>query len=265
MRIGSATFDSVVTSRQFSSWRYAGRLLLALPASTWVEMELQEELGYPLFVAPRGVLWFTGGPASILRSLTHLLLCKRGQFDGPPDMSEDEDFETRTDEVHELQEFKQWASLLRSVSPTLVELVLEERPVYLSYLLDHGMGLSPHDETSFYPEFSSFDARFYNHVLKPAFDNGEVWPNLKRLTLRGINLKGFEEEAGEAFQAFTNRTLPGVEVKDVPGNYMLFNTRKGTIMNQDGADGLKSHLDPNADPYQAFFDPYYDLLDGVAF
>jgi hypothetical protein len=96
------------------------------------EMELQKELGYPLYVAPRGVLWFSQGSAVIFGNLTRLLLCKRGSFDGPPDMSEDEDFEIREDDAHECIELKQWASLLRSVRSTIVEVVLEQRPVYLS-------------------------------------------------------------------------------------------------------------------------------------
>jgi hypothetical protein len=39
--------------------------------------------------------------------------------------------------------------------------------------------------------------------------------------------------------------LPVVGVDQISGNYMFFNTRKGTIMNQHGADGLKAHLDFN--------------------
>ncbi|KAF2823579.1 hypothetical protein CC86DRAFT_372511 [Ophiobolus disseminans] len=221
------------------------------------EMELQDDLGFPLHLAPRGILWFANGPTSpttMFSSLTHLLLCKRGEFDGPPDMSEEEDFEIRQDEGHELNELKQWASLLRSVRSTLVELVLEQRPVYLSYLLDPGMGMeiSPHDPTSFCPILNVFDAAFYKQILKPVFDDGgETWPKLKKLTLRGINMHGFETEANETFQAFADRALPGVVVQEVPGNYMFFNTRNGIVLNQEGgADGLKPHLDPNTDPHR---------------
>jgi hypothetical protein len=70
-----------------------------------------------------------------LTSLSHLLLCKGGNFDGPPDMSEEEDFETREDEMHGLAELKQWTFLLKSVRSTVVEVILEQRPVYLSFLL----------------------------------------------------------------------------------------------------------------------------------
>jgi hypothetical protein len=34
----------------------------------------------------------------------------------------------------------------------------------------------------------------------------------------------------------------GVKVDQISGNYLFFHTRKGTIMNQHGADGLKAHL-----------------------
>jgi hypothetical protein len=75
------------------------------------------------------------------------------------------------------------------------------------------------------------------------FDDGKAWPKLRKLTLRGINLIGFEEEIGEALDDFNKRVLPGVMVEEIPGNYMFFNTHKGTILNQHGADGLKPHLE----------------------
>ncbi|KAH7078389.1 hypothetical protein FB567DRAFT_607575 [Paraphoma chrysanthemicola] len=58
------------------------------------EQELRQDLGYPLYVAPRGVVWFSDKQAPQLSSLSHIMLCKRGSFDEPPDMSEEEDFET---------------------------------------------------------------------------------------------------------------------------------------------------------------------------
>jgi hypothetical protein len=192
--------------------------------------------------------------ALMFGSLTHLLLCKRGQFDGPPDMSEDEDFEIREDREHELTVLKYWALLLRSVCSTIVEVVLEQRPVYLSYLLNPGYEISPHGKTSFHPELNDFDMPLYKHLLKPAFDDGRSWPKVKTLTFRGINLIGFEEAAGETLKAFNDRVLPGVQVKEVPGNYIYFDTRHGTIVNQDGADGLTPHLDPNANTCGAFLD-----------
>jgi hypothetical protein len=207
------------------------------------EMELQHQLGHPLYLAPRGLLCLNQGSAPSFDSLTHLLLCKRGDFDGPPDMSEDEDFEIREDEAHEVKQLKEWASLLSSVRSTVVEVVLEQRPVYLEYLLYHGIEISPSDTTSFCPGFHSFDSLFYRHILKAVFDTGKAWPKLRKLTLRGINLIGFEEETGEALDDFNKRALPGVTVEEMPGNYMFFNTRKGTILNQHGADGLKPHLE----------------------
>jgi hypothetical protein len=115
------------------------------------------------------------------------------------------------------------------------------------------MGISPYDKTSFCPEVHDFDSAFYSNVLKPTFDDGEAWPKLKSLTLRGINLAGFEDEAGETLHAFADRSIPGVIVQEVPGNYMFFSTRRGTILNQNGTDGLKPHLDPNSNS-RAFVD-----------
>jgi hypothetical protein len=206
------------------------------------EIDWQEEMGYAIYFAPRGLLWLNQSPVPSLSSLTHLLLCTRGNFDGPPDMSEEEDAEFRDDEAHEVEQLKEWASLLRSIRSTVVEVVLEQRPIYLDYLLHHGLEISPHDETGFCPGLHSFDSLFYNRILKAVFDDGKAWPKLKKLTLRGINLTGFEEETEETLETFTKRALPGVTVQEIPGNYMFFNTRKGTIMNQHGADGLKPHL-----------------------
>jgi hypothetical protein len=209
------------------------------------ELEWQQELGHPLYVAPRGLLCLGEDNAPSFSSLTHLLLCKRGSFDGPPDMSEDEDFEIREDDAHEVKQLKEWAALLSSVRSTIVELTLEQRPVYLEYLLYTEMEISPDDTTSFCPMLHSFDSLFYRHILKSVFDDGKAWPKFEKLTLRGINLIEFEKEAGETLDVFTKRALPGVTVKNIPGNYMFFNTRKGTIMNQHGADGLKTHIGPS--------------------
>jgi hypothetical protein len=227
------------------------------------EMELQDALGYPLYVAPRGVLWFSPKPTLTFSFLTRVLLCKRGSFDGPLEMSEEEDAETREDEAHDLLEFKQWASILRSVRSTVVQVVLEQRPVYLSYLLYHGMGITPDDKTVFCPEHNHFDSSFYNHVLRAAFDDGQTWPKLKSLTLRGINLSGFEEETGETLQSFQNRALPGIKLQETSGNYMFFSTRTGTIMNQYGTDGLKPQLsyEDDGDFSDDFYDPGYGFGD----
>jgi hypothetical protein len=205
------------------------------------EIELQQEIGYQLYVAPCGVLWFRQTSISF-GSLIHFLLCKRGQFDGPPDMSEDEDFEVREDAARELAELRQWGSVLRSIS-TIVEIFLEQRPVYLSYLLDHGMEISTNDKTRFCPIFNDFDSLFYRHILKSTFDDGKPWPKLQKLTLRGINLNRFEAEIGKTLSTFTERSLPGTLVQEIPGNYMFLNTCTGTLMNQHGADGLRPQLD----------------------
>jgi hypothetical protein len=144
--------------------------------------------------------------------------------------------------------------LLRSVRSTIVEIVLEQRPVYPSYLFNPGYEISPHEKTSFCLNSTLSTLPFYKHLLKPAFDDGESWAKLKTLTFHGINLIGFEEAAGEPLKAFNDRVLPGVQVQEVPGNYMYLDTRRGTIVNQDGANGFTPHLDPNANPYGDFLD-----------
>jgi hypothetical protein len=106
------------------------------------EMEWQEELGYLIYVAPRGLLWLKQFSAPSFSSLTHILLCKRGSFDGPPEMSEKEDAEVFEDTDHEVEQLKEWASLLFSIRSTVVEIVLEQRPVYLEYLVHHGLEIS---------------------------------------------------------------------------------------------------------------------------
>lgn len=223
------------------------------------DQEYQEMLRYPIFVGPRGVLWYEPNESMSFNSLKQVLLCKPGKFDGPPDMSEEENGERYEDEDHGLLELQQWTALLRSFRDTVVEIVLEQRPIYLQYLLSCDMEISTNDKTSFCPMFNSFDSEFYRRILKGVFNDGGAWPKLKKLTLRGINLQGFEEEAGETFESFVARALPGVQVQDVAGNIMFFCTRKGTIMNNDGVDGLKPQIDPYQDPFatEDDFDDYF--------
>ncbi|KAF2132123.1 hypothetical protein P153DRAFT_429316 [Dothidotthia symphoricarpi CBS 119687] len=210
------------------------------------DTEYQQMLGYPLYIAPRGALWYTEQSFPTLTSLTHLLLCKRGRFDGPPEMSEEEDGEIREDEVHDVKELKQWASLLQSVSSTIVEVVLEQRPVYLEYLLHMDMDISPHDKTGVNPDLCTSDSALYQHVLGALFDNQGSWPKLQKLTFRGWDTTNLYEEVREAkepWHVFMARVLPQAQVEHVCGNHMFFSTRKGTILNQHGADGLMPHLD----------------------
>jgi hypothetical protein len=213
------------------------------------EMELQTALGYPLYVAPRGVQWYKEESDPPFTALTHLLLCRQGPFYAPLEMSDAEDFESREDPKHEAADLKQWASLLRSVRATVEEIVLEQRPIRHDFVLNMGNELSPHERTMFHPEYNDFDSRFYHIILKDVFGDGAMWPKLKRLTLRGINLQGIEDEAGEDLQTLMTKMLPGIRVELLPGNFMYFNTRKGTIMNQHGADGLKPHLDMDSDSF----------------
>jgi hypothetical protein len=158
-------------------------------------------------------------------------------------MSEEEDSETRDDPEHEILELAQWGSLLRAVRSTAVEIVLEHRPVYLDYLLDWDPSISPHDDVDMSP-----GPQFRQMVVKSAFAE-EDWPNLEQLTFRGMAPSGhdFSEaaERTEHLKDFAAKMLPGVKVNQVPGDCMFFHKRKGTILNQYGADGLKAHLEPD--------------------
>jgi hypothetical protein len=197
--------------------------------------ELEEQLGYPLYVAPRGLLWYDANTSPAFSSLTHILLAKPGPFDAPPDMLEEEDSDIRHDPEHESEEQKQWASLLGSVSSTAIEVVLEHRPVYLIYILDFGMDLSPHEKIDTSPDRGLREA-----VLKAVFAEGGPWPKLKNLTFRDMASSGFDlmfddKEPEESLQDSVAKMLSEVKVDQISGNYMFFNTRKGTIMNQHGA------------------------------
>ncbi|KAI4605585.1 hypothetical protein J4E83_010578 [Alternaria metachromatica] len=67
------------------------------------------------------------------------------------------------------------------------------------------------------------------------------------LTFRGMSsAKGhYWPKAGpdESLKDYSRKLLPGVQVNQILGNYMFFNTERGTILNQHGADGLKVHLE----------------------
>jgi hypothetical protein len=204
------------------------------------EMEWGQEMGR-LYQAPYTVSWFD--PSSIpFISLTHLLLCTHGQFRGLCDGWDDEELVFLEATTHNPEEFEQWASILRSVRSTIVEIVLEQRPIRVKSILDPEF--HRHDDTAYFcRSHDSFDSLFYHQILESTFGDGESWPRLKKLTLRGINLQDFEAETGETLSAFTERSLPGTFVQEIPGNYMYFNDHTGTIMSQHGADGLTPQLD----------------------
>jgi hypothetical protein len=215
-----------------------------LPPKIFVSDE--EETEWPqqfsgLYEAPCAVPWFDQSSISF-SSLTHLLLCRRGQFTGLYDGWDDDERETLDEIAYSPAELEQWASVLRSVRSTIVEVVLEQRPVRVKSLLERGS--DRHDDKAYFIRgYDSFDSLFYRHILKSTFDDGEPWPRLKKLTLRGINLEDIEAETGETLSAFTERSLPGTFVQEVTGNYMFFNDNTGTIMSQHGADGLTPQLD----------------------
>lgn len=77
------------------------------------------------------------------------------------------------------------------------------------------------------------NSRFGEMVVDRAFT--EEWPNLKRLTFRGIS--------DDCHRGHAMRLLPGVQVDQVLGNFMFHDTHHGTILNHHGADGLKVHLE----------------------
>ncbi|KAI4647026.1 uncharacterized protein J4E78_008998 [Alternaria triticimaculans] len=197
------------------------------------ELELSEygETICPVYIGPRGGLWHDAAWPEFA-SLTHLLLCKPVWFNG---------FRKRPNDLdYEAPQMKQWASLLRSIRLTAVEIVLEHRKIFVDR----------HDEVDEHIKADADvkcppDIRFRHRVVEQAFT--EPWPNLKTLTFRGMSsAKGdYWPKAGpdESLQDYSRKLLPGVQVNQIPGNYMFFNTERGTILNQHGADGLKVHLE----------------------
>ncbi len=201
------------------------------------------------YAAPGGVLWFQATNSPLFPSLTHLHLCRRGPFRIGPDFYGQGYYETREDEAHELRDFAQWALLLRSVRSSVVEVILEQRPVYLDHVLVYNdeWEVSAHDTTENDDDSTvvqPFDSTFYKHALLEVFDyDGLPWPKLRRLTLRGVKFLHAELVGQEGWELFTERILPGVMVRVVPGNYMFFNAQKGFVRNEGGgADGLRPWL-----------------------
>lgn len=135
---------------------------------------------------------------------------------------------------------QQWASLLRAVRLTAVEFVLEHRRIFLDHHEEIDEGTTADEETKCPP-----DIRFRQQVVEQAFT--EAWPNLKTLKFRGMSsAKGdYWPGAGpdEFLPDYTTKLLPGVQVNQILGNYMFFDSHRGTILNQHGADGLKVHLE----------------------
>ncbi|KAH7406058.1 hypothetical protein DE146DRAFT_787229 [Phaeosphaeria sp. MPI-PUGE-AT-0046c] len=205
------------------------------------EIQALKDMNGFLYAAPQGILWLKQPATSLFTSLTHLLLCKNGNFDGHVDRYAGGDMEL--DEEHDSSELQQWAVLLRGVRATLVEVLVEQRPVHSVEILSGGVGFSVNDENRYCPNCTHFDDRFCNKILNETFGDGKVWPKLKRLTLRGLNLQEYESDHGEELSEFTQRVLPGVEVIEESGHYMFFNPYSGTIENLNGADGLKPQLD----------------------
>lgn len=255
--VGPAPVTTEPAATKVSSVRLRGYIpgdfvtaLCKASASTIVSLDLgileppkfytrkDDEYG-PYYWAPRGVLWYKGEEVHPFTSLTHLLLCKRGADDAAP-RDNPETYDIFEDEEHDILEYKQWASLLRAVRTTLVELVLEHRPFDLDYLIQANTGVSPDTEPG---NSNGFDSRLYETIFKGVFADGGEWPKLRKLILRGINFVRFTEKAEETLEGFRARVLPQVKFYILPGNLMFFNTRRGLIKNKYGADGLKPHLD----------------------
>ncbi|KAI4670623.1 uncharacterized protein J4E79_000909 [Alternaria viburni] len=197
------------------------------------ELELSEygETICPVYIGPRGGLWHDAAWHEFA-SLTHLLLCKPVWFNG---------FRKRPNDLdYEAPQLQQWASLLRSIRLTAVEIVLEHRKIFVDRHDEVDEHIKADEDVKCPP-----DIRFRHRVVEQAFT--EPWPNLKTLTFRGMSsAKGdYWPKAGpdESLKDYSRKLLPGVQVNQILGNYMFFNTERGTILNQHGADGLKVHLE----------------------
>ncbi|KAH8724024.1 hypothetical protein GQ44DRAFT_802803 [Phaeosphaeriaceae sp. PMI808] len=184
----------------------------------------------------RALIWFDGGLTSRLSSLTHIHLCKRGRFCLTPDEAY---------EQQDILEYKQWASFLRSVRSTLVEITLEQRHPKLYNPFTYWEEVSHQSSIKHLPECNSFDSSLYHYVLKSAFDDRGVWPKLKKLTLRGFNLQEFHKVSGETLQVFAERTLPGVSLHEMCGVYMYFNWKREDF----------DHSTPRLQYLESLYDP----------
>ncbi|KAI4630065.1 uncharacterized protein J4E87_003256 [Alternaria ethzedia] len=150
-------------------------------------------------------------------------------------------FRKRPNDIdYEAPQMKQWASLLRSIRLTAVEIVLEHRKIFVDRHDEVDEHIKADEDVKCPP-----DIRFRHRVVEQAFT--EPWPNLKTLTFRGMSsAKGdYWPKAGpdESLKDYSRKLLPGVQVNQILGNYMFFDSERGTILNQHGADGLKVHLD----------------------
>ncbi|KAI4702951.1 hypothetical protein J4E81_001824 [Alternaria sp. BMP 2799] len=186
----------------------------------------------PLYIGPRGSLWHDAAWPEFA-SLTHLLLCKPVWFNG---------FRKRLNDLdYEAPQMQQWSSLLRAVRLTAVEVVLEHRRIFVDRHEEIDQSITADAEVKCPP-----DIRFHK-VVEQAFT--EAWPNLNTLTFRGMSSakSNYWPKAGpdESLQDCSMKLLPGVQVNQILGNYMFLDTKRGTILNQHGADGLKVHLEFN--------------------
>lgn len=205
------------------------------------EIEALKDMGEYFYAAPQGILWLNQPVTSLFTSLTHLLLCKNGDFDGHLERYAAEGMEVNG--VYDRAELRQWQMLLHAVRATLVEILLEQRPIHFVEILSHRLEFSVNDETEYCPNCNRFDQRFCDQILHATFDDGKAWPKLQKLTLRGLNLVGFEYEYRETLSEFAERVLPGVQFVEKKGHYMFYNPDTGTIENLGGVDGMKPQLD----------------------
>jgi hypothetical protein len=91
--------------------------------------------------------------------------------------------------------FRQWASLLAHSSKTLTNVILENR--YLTSHLPHEVTEKPINPGVTHPvTFGAHSTQKSHETLFPVFDEKNMWPNLKTLTLIGM---GSEQCVSQAF------------------------------------------------------------------
>jgi len=160
-----------------------------------------------------------------LTRLTHLLLCKPGPFDLPVDIPEEEE-ERYSGMLQDLEkeaaEMKQWASLLRSIRLTAVEVVLEHRAILRSsHVMDEDVSIRK------VLVDSPLDIRFREDVVENVFAEG--WPKLKTLIFRGMGSSLMEPE--ESIEELVKDKLPRTLSKNVCRSYMFVDTSQGSALN----------------------------------
>ncbi|KAF2030341.1 hypothetical protein EK21DRAFT_112062 [Setomelanomma holmii] len=202
------------------------------------------------YFAPRGPLWFPDVEVPCFTFLTHLHLCKPGHMTGGPDSWMEAYPE---DEEHNKSELKNWTALIHAARRSLIELRLEQRPArHADWIM--GEEMSPHSQTNFNHSFIPKDGDFIHHLLEIVFAADVVFPALKRLMIRGVNLLNIEDELGDTLEGFLSKRLPGVDVDDRDGYHMFVSGMTGAVVGWQNLDGLLPHLDPKENPFARYLD-----------